>query len=152
MAHILEARTRVAFVLLPEAEMGNSTAFWNRTLASFRRQDIGIPLIITLETVNEQKSDLAGLFAAAWAALTPSLLLETDVSWLLIVGYSEIKWNCTHQEDNNHDDDDCHDADADDDDDACTSVALLSFGVYANQVSQPARRLKDNNPLREWQK
>ncbi|EDW42273.1 GM24126 [Drosophila sechellia] len=88
--------------------------------------------------VNEQKSDLAGLFAAAWAALTPSLLLETDVSWLLIVGYSEIKWNCTHQEDNNHDDDDCHDADADDDDDACTSVALLSFGVYANQVSQQA--------------
>jgi len=91
-------------------------------------------LIITLETVNEQKSDLSGLFAAAWAALTPSLLLEKDVSWLLIVGYSEIKWNCTHQEDNNHDDDGCDD----DDDDACTSVALLSFGVYANQVSQPA--------------
>jgi len=41
-------------------------------------------------------------------------------------------------EDNNHHQDD---DDNDEDEDACTSVALRSFGVYANQVSQPAGRL-----------
>jgi len=63
------------------------------TLAGYRH-----PLIITLETElrRSRTRDFAVLFAA-WAALTPSLLLEKDVPWLLIVGYSEIKWYCTHQ-------------------------------------------------------